>query len=328
MGLAVSYPQSRITQRAVLLVLCLVICACQPTSPRPSLSAVPAPRLADSPVFARRYEAGEQLAYEMHGLNQRPGRTIRYEAYALGTVKADSSNGFVEEFRWDRLSIDGAAYELSPESKEFRQYLSLAPGYRLSVPPLNKVQPALIGPITDLLTFYVDVQLAMKQATLLHEGDHVHIKRDKPNSWADGHRVLLGEDAVDFDILVKSIDQAAHRATLVVKHVPPADPQIKLSADWMHEPLNPMYRNNWVQIIKNDDGTYDAGVGQETFEAKITISTQSGRIISASLDNPVEVQQRTCDDPGMTHCGSPLRYRIQRTISLDARASAGGIAPH
>ena len=46
---------------------------------------------------------------------------------------------------------------LSPSSLSFRQVLSLAPTSKyLAIPPfLSTVQPFLIGPITDMLTFTV-----------------------------------------------------------------------------------------------------------------------------------------------------------------------------
>ena len=33
-----------------------------------------------------------------------------------------------------------------------------------------------------------------------------------PSSWADGTRVLVGEDAIDFDMTLKSMDAAAKTA--------------------------------------------------------------------------------------------------------------------
>jgi hypothetical protein len=43
---------------------------------------------------------------------------------------------------------------LSPASLSFRQTLSLDPAIQPSIPNLSQVQPFLIGPITDMLTFY------------------------------------------------------------------------------------------------------------------------------------------------------------------------------
>lgn len=143
----------------------------------------------------------------MGGINEGHLRSIRYEARADGAVKKDASGVFVEEFAWSNVQVNGQPMDLQPASQQFRQTLSLAPGYTLSVPDLSKVQPILIGPITDLLSFYADVQLAMHQTGLVHAGDHVYFKHGVPSSWADGTYVVLGQDAVDFDITLKEVDR-------------------------------------------------------------------------------------------------------------------------
>ena len=243
--------------------------------------------------------------------------TVRYEAKADGRVKRDASGTFLEEFAWTSLTRDDQVVTLSPASNEFRQDLSLSPGYKLAVPDLSKVQPVLIGPITDLLTFYADVQLAMKQTTLSRVGDHVYIRHGTPNSWADGTHTLFGQDAVDFDITLRDIDAANHTATILVRHLPPAESHLPLPASWMSAPVDGS-PNNWAQVQKADDGTFVAGVGHETFDATIRLSLPSGRVLSAELQNPVDVLERNCNDAALASCGPPLRYQIKRQILVEA----------
>jgi hypothetical protein len=275
---------------------------------------------SDGVTLARVYVAGETVGYKMQGLNESPQRTFRYEAHAHGVVKREDSGVFVEDLGWRDLQANGAAFALSPESEAFREPLSLDLGYKLSVPDLSKVQPILIGPITDLLTFYADVQLAMRQHGLTHAGDHVYVKHGVPNSWADGRRTLLGQDSVDFDITLVSVDEERHVAKLVVKHVSPAQPQIKIPAEWMNEPVGSL-KNNWVQIQTTQDRGFLGEIGQESFEADIELAMPSGRILSATLDNPVEVKERACEDAALTVCGKATRYRILRQISVTAEGS-------
>jgi hypothetical protein len=270
--------------------------------------------------LARNYQLGEMIAYKMQGINQSPEQTVRYEANVTGLVKKDDSSGdFIEDLRWSDLHRNGKALPLSPASQQFRESLSLAPAYKLSIPDLTKVQPILIGPITDLLTFYADVQLAMRQSNLTRSGDHIYVKHGVPNSWADGTDTLIGQDSIDFDLTLVSIDPATQVATLIVRHVPPARPQLKLPASWMLNPVGSS-PNNWVQVQKITDGKYVAAVGQESFEADIRISLPKGRIISAMLDNPVDILERNCDDAALTVCATPRHYRIRRQITLVAEA--------
>jgi hypothetical protein len=278
-----------------------------------NLGALPAQTLE------RHYQLDETVAYRMQAINEGHLRTIRYEARAEANVKKDASGNFFEEFAWSDLQFNGAPMELSPASQQFRENLSLAPNYPLAIPELSKVQPILVGPITDLLTFYADVSLSMRQKALVRAGDHVYVPHGNPNSWADGFRVLVGQDAIDFDITLQAIDPAKQVATLVVRHVPPAELKIKLPADWMRAPVGDS-ANNWVEVEKESDNKYMAEVGKETFEATIKISLPTGGILSASMDNPVDVLERDCNDAALTTCGNPVHYRIRRQITVETDA--------
>ena len=171
------------------------------------------------------------------------------------------------------------------------------------------------------------MKIAMNQKGLLHAGDHAYVNFGAANSWADGTRIVLGQDSIDFEVLLKSIDQAKQIATLVVRHVPPEHPQIKLPARWMTTPVDAS-QNNWVQVEKGSDGKYAAGVGQETFDVQITVDLATGRLLSASMDNPVDVMERVCDDAALTACGNPERYSIHRQISLRADPTPAQGASH
>lgn len=268
------------------------------------------------PALARHYREGEMLRYKMLGTNHGHLKTIHYAAQASGLVKKNPSGIFEEEFSWSDLHINNTAIPLPPASRQFREYLSLSPDYKLSIPDLSKVQPILIGPITDLLTFYADMQLAMNQPKLVHAGDHVYIKHGTPNSWADGTYTVFAQDAIDFDITLKSINHAERVATLIVRHVPPAHPQIKLPVVWMRTRVSDT-PNNWSEVEKSPDGNYTAEVGKETFVDEIKIALPSGRILSASMANPVQVLARKCSDRALTVCGAPSRYQIIRHITLN-----------
>jgi hypothetical protein len=77
------------------------------------------------------------------------------------------------------------------------------------------------------MTFYVDLWLAVKTGKLIHAGDHFYFKRGTPNSWADGNSVLTGEDSIDFDFSLKEINRSDNTATLIIRRVPPENPEIR-----------------------------------------------------------------------------------------------------
>jgi hypothetical protein len=273
------------------------------------------PAQADSTWLVRRYREGEKLLYRMRASNQGKGGVTRYEAQAAGEVKKDSAGTFFEEYAWSDLRINDERVTLPPASLKFRQRLSLAPSSRPALPDLSRIHPGLVGPVVDLLTFYADVQLAMREPALTQPGDHVYVNDGSPNSWADGKRILIGEDAIDFDITLADVGLTDSVVTLVVRHVPPARPAITLKVPWMRKPVGGS-PNNWVQVSTRDSGGFVASVGKETFTASIRLRLADGRVLTATLDNRVDVLERECRDSSLTLCTDPVRYRIGRRLEI------------
>jgi hypothetical protein len=263
-------------------------------------------------LFTRHYQEGEKLSYHMEATNKDHVGTKSYEAQADGIVKKDSAGNFYEEYQWSALAWDGKAIPVAPD---FRQVLSLDPGFKPSFPDLQHAGSGLVGPVLDFMTFYVDLGLAIRKGGLNHVGDHVYVPFGRPTSWAAEEGLIIGEDSIDFDITLQKVDRAANTATVLIRHVPPAEPKISLPAPWMHVPVADT-PNNWVEVGKSKDGKYVASVGKETFDVVIETSLTDGRILSATMDNPVEVLERECSDAALTSCGEPIRYQIRRLIEI------------
>lgn len=263
-----------------------------------------------SPLL-RHYTEGQKLTYHMKGVNE----SWHYEIEADGIVKKDLDGTYFEKFAYSHFISDGQPVTLSPASVNFRVQLSLDPNHRPSLPNLSQVDTRLIGPIMDMFTFYVDVWMAVRSGKLIQPGDHFYSKLGTPASWADGNYTLLGEDSLDFDFTLKPIDRAKKTSTLVVRHVPPEKPQVKIPAEWMHKPVADA-PNNWVQVQRKGDGRYLAAVGKEVFDDTIVLSLTDGRILSATMDNPVQTVERECTDTAATQCGEPKPHFIRRQIEI------------
>ena len=263
-------------------------------------------------LLHRQYREGEKLTYHMKAVNE----AWHYEIDANVLVKKDSAGRFFEEYEWTHMTSSGQPVTLAPSMGEYRQKLTLDPEEIPSAPNLTNVDPKLIGPITDTMNFYADLWLANKLGVLKKAGDHFYFRNPMPPaSWADGTRVLVGEDAIDFDLTLKTTDATAGTAVLEVKHVPPKDSLLPLKAAWMHDPVG-AGTNNWVQIVRNSQGKYEAGVGMETFTVDLTVSMSDGHIVSATMENPVTTIERVCEDEALTTCGTAKRHEILRKIEL------------
>lgn len=259
----------------------------------------------------RHYHDGEKLTYHMKGINE----TWHYEIQADGVVRKDSAGTYSEEYRWSHLISDNQETALTPANQDLRQEVTLDPNHNPTFPNLSKVGPQIVGPITDLMTFYIDLWMTVKIGQLVRAGDHFYFKRGTPNSWADGSYVLIGEDSIDFDFTLKDVHPSDNTAILVVRHVPPEKPEIRLPADWMHKPVADT-ANNWVEVRKIKGGKYLAAIGKESFVVEMKISLKDGKILSGSMDNPVETEERECDDAALVHCGNPKPHHIHRQIEM------------
>ena len=270
-----------------------------------------APASTDQNPLLRHYREGQKLRYHMKGVNEQ----WHYEIKADGIVTKDSAGVYSEQYAWSHLISDGREVTLPAASLDFRQQVTLDPGGRSILPDLRKVDPRLIGPITDFVTFYVDLWLAVKTGKLTHAGDHFYAKRGTPASWADGSHVLIGESSIDFDLTLDELNPSNKTATLSVKHVPPQAPEIKIPADWMRKPVADT-ANNWVMVRKMGNGKFLAAVGKETFEVKILVDLTDGKILSASMDNRVETIERECADAALASCSDSKPHAIHRQIEM------------
>ncbi len=261
-------------------------------------------------TLIRRYTEGDRLTYRMTGVNE----GVTYSAEADGVVEKDAAGNFVEEYAWSNFIANGAPGRLDPKMANFRQVVSLTSDKPFAMSNLGQVDPSLIGPITDFYTFYADLWLATHGPPLTHAGDHFYRKFGRPASWADGKHVTLGETSIDFDITLAKVDLAAKIATLAVKHVPPEHPQVSLPAPWMQAPVADT-PNNHVEV-QSVNGKFVASVGKEIFDVQMEVSLDDGKILSATMENPVETIERDCRDAALTDCGEPRHHRIERHVEI------------
>jgi hypothetical protein len=288
-------------------LLCALGAATDPATSRSSTTAPPVGRI---------YVPGEVVVYELKIRHEGRDKPRVTEATSSAVVKEDSGI-FYEATHWLSLKVDGIPVNVT--RLPFEQQVSLDGKFKIGqhFPDLSRAPHELAGPITELLTYYSDLQLASRPGRLVKPSDHVLVPYGRPSSWANPRAgILIGEDCIDFDLALVSADNSAKTATITVAHVPPKALCVSLPAAWMRDPIVPGRQNNWTQVIKVDDHKFIAAAGLETFTVELNL--KEGRIISAKDDNPVEVSERVCSDDTLTACGPPVRYRIVRTAELRA----------
>jgi hypothetical protein len=281
----------------------------------PASTPAPTPPALPQNPLQRTYHEGETLAYQMKGQNEAWHYSIRADGIVMKVTTAGKFGPFFEEYRWSGMESDGNPLALPAETQAYRERVSLDPVYMPGMPALNNVDRALVGPISDFMTFYSDEWLANRMGVLKKPGDHFYFPMPFNPSWADGTHVLLGEDSIAFDMTWKSTNEADHTALILIRHVPPAKPTVHLTADWMKTPVADT-PNNWVEVEKTDDGKFEASVGNETFDVLLTIDLTDGKILSGTMDNTVKTVHSTCEDQALTKCSDPVPHQIYRRIEI------------
>jgi hypothetical protein len=286
------------------------------TVPWPSVSALTREQVGMQNLLTRWYELGERVSYRMTATTKDRTGTATYAATAKGVVKRDDMGRLFEELEWPELVWNGTPVQIPPANQQFRQILSLSPDRMLAAPDVSRALPRLVALTFDLRSFYADAWAAMQQPTLRFTGNHtVVLNHGDTNSWADGARVILGEDSTDLEITLDDVNLNEGTATLTVLHVPPAQPKITLPAEWMRTRVADA-PNNWVQVVRAGARQFVASIGAETSKVEMQLSLTNGKIFSARMENPVEVFERECTDEALTMCGEGTRYQLLRQIAI------------
>lgn len=272
------------------------------------LACIAVPAAQDGPLLARKYVDGERVEYVMKTENNGIASQVQID----GVVRKTPDGRFVDECSFSNLIVSGKPRALAESAQALRAQVSLDGKSAPFTPPDLSQAPNLVGPVTDLLTFYADLFLVMHKGNLRRAGDHVYVPNDVIASWADGTFVLIGEGAIDFDISLKAVDGGV--ATIVVKHVPSRGLKIKIPAEWMRAPVADT-PNNHVQVRRTKEG-YRASIGKETFDVELRVAVADGRILSASMSNPVTKITRDCIDAALTQCDESRPDPVFRRIEM------------
>jgi hypothetical protein len=264
------------------------------------LAAIQSAQAPPEPLLRRQYREGDAWVHRIEGRN-----AANYSEQIAGSVRRRADGVPFDELTWlsapdlrQAITLDGASGPFSPAD--------VAAGIAKA--------PRLVGPFTDLLTFYADLYLAMHAGALRQTGDRFHYENSTLGSWADGRNVLVGEDHIDFVFELTNIDRTSSVATVHVQHVPPVAPRIQLPADWMRAPVADT-PNNFVQVRRTTGG-YRASIGKETFDVTLRIRLSDGMLLGATMTNPVETMDRECVDRALTNCAESRPGRLVREVEL------------
>ena len=216
-----------------------------------------------------------------------------------------------ERVRWIGLQ-DKAGHDLNEQAQAFPAYdLSLdtraVPMHRVSTDAV----PELEGPVDDLLNFLVDLSAGVGVSQLHAPGDTRAMANPVSGDFS-GATVPLGRDFILLTTTLKSLDK--DRAEFQSSYQPPHGVGLPPYRPWMSEPVCGGPNN--FQIVQKQGPGFVALWGCESFVVDTVVERSDGRMLSASMVNPLSLKGRFCQDAALTACTNIPDVHIERHVEL------------
>jgi hypothetical protein len=263
--------------------------------------------------------AGHAYTYVRHYVN---GQVSRYsftenqngaEVTAVARLKSHVRRGIgAEQVRWVALNADGQ--DLSAQARAFPPYdLSLDPRDPdgLALPDTQKA-PQLQGPVDDLLTFYVGLSSRVGIDELHQPGQSQVAPSLLPGNFSSP-TAPVGQDLVQLTTTLTSL--SARQATFTSSYQPPPGGGLTLTQPFMSSPVCGSVPNNF-ELVQAEGTQFVALWGCESFTVTTVVDRPSGRIVSAQMTNPLQLDGVLCQDEALTECTSIPPTTLLRTVQL------------
>lgn len=268
--------------------------------------------------YARHYVPGQvaRYAYTEDETQTAGGQTTTSTTTAADRVASYVHRGTGgEQVRWVALTVDGT--DMTAAARSFPAYdLSLDPRAAdgLTVPDTSAV-PGLVGPVTDLTTFYVPLSAQAGIGALHRPGQSETAPTLLSGNFASA-AMPVGQDLLQLTTTLTSLTR--RQATLTSDFVPPPAGGLTVTAPFMDSPVCGTTPNNFEEVQQSGTA-FLALWGCEQFTATTVADRASGRIVSASLSNPLQLSAMECQDAALTQCTDIGPVTLQRTVTYTGR---------
>jgi len=264
-------------------------------------------------TYERHYTVGERMEYELRTRRKLEigERVTRSAAVArsehLVALKGEIPHEVVAWLTYRKLP-DGAARDVSDLGPST---VSLHSGGQTEMAkPAG--DPAMLGMVTDLVTFYVAVGPKSGITRLEQEGDRA-MGEPVTGDWSDGETFPLGQDKLAVEIEMTGLSEK--QVYFETRFRPPAETSLEAYRPWMKAPVCGDTPNNW-QMVRRQPNGYLAAWGCEEFTVRSTVDRETGRILRATMSNDVARAVRFCADEELSACQPTPQMREHRDLEL------------
>ena len=269
--------------------------------------------------YERVYAPEKQYRYEMVRSYFENGKFKREElAESRHTVSADAP--YSERIKFDRLARtqDGKTEDMSEAIGKFPAWdVSLAPtdgGVGLALPDIAGWDMAVVGPVTDLLTFFVAISPQAGIDSVSQVGQTCVLPEAPVASWANGESIPVGQDCIQISVTLKEIHEDT--AVFETRFMPPEEAGLEMLKPWMDESVVAGTPNNFQQQMSMGDA---AAVmwGREEFVVTSTVRRADGMLLSATMSNELQLKMKIGCSSELESCKHEIPLHIRRELSLE-----------
>jgi hypothetical protein len=280
---------------------------------------------ADSFDYQRRYVPDEQYSYLLKRTYLQNGAwSSTGEALSHHKVSIERGVG-IENVNWPTYWFKNKKYpkgrDLGNDAKSIGAYeISLDPNGPLEIPSLNLVPPSMVANVTDLNAFYVAISPQAGIRQLKQVGDHYDGKSVR-GDWGGTPGTPTGEDCVQLRLELTGLSATTANVKTTFLPSPLGCEGFSFKTAWMVPPVSGTTANNF-QEVTHSGKKFDVMWGQEEFTINSVIDRSSGKILSATMENPLHLKLKAGCDQNLENCikmadgtdSAPVL--IQRTIEL------------
>ena len=263
--------------------------------------------------YERLYRAGAELDYELT-----TNRALKIgDTVTLNSAKARSRHRVVLLEEVPHELVAWLTYQELPDGSV--RDVSALKASTVSLHPSGQTEmakpvgdAAMLGMVTDLVTFYVALGPKSGIARLRQVGDRA-VGEAVTGDWTDGETFLVGQDKLAVEIELTGLDDT--QAYFETRFRPPPRASLEAYRPWMAVPVCEGEPNNW-QMVRRQPSGYLAAWGCEEFTVRSTVERGTGRIVRATMSNDVVRNVRFCADEQLSSCHQAPQMKEHRDLEL------------
>lgn len=263
----------------------------------------------------RKYKTGDTYKYKLttdvYRNDKYAGKTISVSEHRV--VPEGGVPG--EEIKWlSKMSIDGKdTVRLDSIAQQVAPYhISLLPEGKVLLPKLSF--PQMVGEVTDLNTFFVAIAPALNAWKLSAKDTVIKMAELQRGDFADSVTILYGNDCTQVTQHLITANKSYNY--IQTDFTPPDSFSLTPLLDTVARKTFD-YPNNFQMVQKGAGDKHNVFWGVESFIIVSKIDKSTGKIISATMQNVLNLRMRFNASHDLKTYDLEVPVKIKRSLRLE-----------